>query len=66
MTAIRLRAERRTGELLVEMEKHHGGNPNLSPRSDRLAARLRDLDITKDESSLWQRLAKIRYSGYPD
>ena len=33
---IRLRAERKLGELLADMDKHPGGNVNRSQRCDRL------------------------------
>ena len=49
-TKIRLWAERRAGELLAEMEKANGGNPNLSSRHDRLPT-LKALGITRDQSS---------------
>jgi hypothetical protein len=58
VSEIRIRAERRTGELLREMAKHKGGNPNLSSVDDGLK-KLADLKITRDESSLWQKLAEI-------
>lgn len=58
VTEIRVRAERRTGELLRDMDKHRGGNPNLSSRDDGLKT-LANLGVTRDESSLWQRLAAI-------
>jgi len=58
VTEIKLRAERRAGELLREMEKHPGGNPNLSPHNDRLK-RLRDSGVSRDQSSDWQKLASI-------
>jgi hypothetical protein len=54
-TEIKLRAERRTGELLREMGKHPGY------RGDRVvtAPRLRELGISKRQSSAWQRLSEI-------
>jgi hypothetical protein len=56
VTEIRLRAERRTGELLRGMQKHRGGNPNLSNRDDGLLT-LKRLGISRDQSSEWQALA---------
>ncbi len=56
---IRIRAERRAGELLQEMPKHAGGNPNLSSTKDRLEITLRDLGINRNQSSAWQKLAAL-------
>jgi hypothetical protein len=65
-TEIKLRAERRAGELLREMEKNQGGKPEtVNPKPvaspDRLdkAPTLRSLGVTKQQSSDWQKLAKI-------
>jgi hypothetical protein len=55
---IRLRAERRAGELLREMDKHPPGPDRSSPAID-LPPKLSDLGITKDQSSQWQRLAAM-------
>jgi hypothetical protein len=56
---IRIRAERRAGELLKEMPKQHGargaGKKVESPR----ATPLSELGITKTQSSKWQRLADV-------
>ena len=49
---IALRAERRLGEILRE----EGGNPQLSKTS---TVRLDDIGITRDDSSRFQKLAKI-------
>lgn len=66
---IRLRAERRAGELLIEMKgsgqlqkqgdsggnrKQTSGSPTSAP-----AAKLADLGITRDQSSKWQQLAAV-------
>lgn len=55
---IRVRAARRAGEVLREMTKHPGGNPNLSPPTTGWA-RLTDMGITRDQSSRWQRMAVV-------
>jgi phage N-6-adenine-methyltransferase len=68
-TEIRMRAEIRAGELLLEMEKNKGGGEkgvgrrgaknavaNGVPHS---APKLDDLKITKKQSSRWQKLAKL-------
>jgi len=57
-TEIRVRAERRAGQLLEGTEKSKGGNPNLSSGKDRLPT-LKSLGITRNQSSSWQKLAAI-------
>jgi hypothetical protein len=65
---IRLRAERRAGQLLLDMEKNPGTRGAGRPRKDGTrfersntpttkAPKLEDIGITKDQSSKWQRLA---------
>lgn len=67
---IRLRAERRAGQLLLEMEKNPGRRGEGRPRKDgtkvrrsntttALPPKLDDIGITKDQSSKWQRLALL-------
>jgi len=61
---IRLRAERRSGQLLAEMEKAKGtagsGSNQHEVWSHRSTAPvLSDLGISKDQSSQWQKLAKV-------
>ncbi len=61
-TEIKLRAERRAGEILRETPKQHGsllqGNV-LLPRTDMRSARqLKELGVSQQESSRWQRIAK--------
>jgi DNA N-6-adenine-methyltransferase (Dam) len=67
-TGIRLRAERRAGELLAEMQKAKGaaGNPGgrgakivRSPDATAQSPKLSDLGISKTQSSRWQQLAKL-------
>lgn len=62
-TEIKVRAERRTGELLREMEKHKGnlrkGKSPQSSGNDHGGIRLSEIGITKNDSSTWQKLAKI-------
>ena len=68
-TDIKLRAERRAGELLRDMPKNRGaqgaangrdasGGPVVVPPEDN-TPKLADLDITKNESSRWQKLAAM-------
>jgi hypothetical protein len=63
-TEIRLRAERRAGQLLKEIEKNKGargsGSNQHEVRShDATAPKLSDLGINKSQSSRWQKLADI-------
>jgi hypothetical protein len=67
---IRLRAERRAGQLLSDMEKNPGTRGAGRPRKDgsRITQsrastanppKLDEIGITKDKSSKWQRLALL-------
>lgn len=67
---IRIRAERRAGQLLLEMEKNPGTRGEGRPRRDgtkirrsadstALPPKLEDIGISKDQSSKWQRLALL-------
>lgn len=61
---IKLRAERRAGELLAEIDKAKGGNPKLQsilkPTGDTLSpVALEDLGISKKQSSRWQLEAEV-------
>jgi hypothetical protein len=67
---IRLRAERRAGQLLIEMEKNPGTRGEGRPRKDGTKIRrsgvrtaypptLDQIGISKDQSSKWQRLALL-------
>ena len=67
-TALRLRAERRAGELLREMEKNKGarGNPGgqgakivRSRDATAQAPKLSDVGVSKTQSSRWQKLAAL-------
>jgi N6-adenosine-specific RNA methylase IME4 len=63
-TKIRLRAERKAGELLAEMkergERDNGkGNSNPALKSQRATSKLSDLGVSKTQSSNWQKLARI-------
>ena len=55
---IRLRAERRVGELLREMPRNVGGRPTETCRDDRQVS-LGQLGVSRDESSAFQRMAAI-------
>jgi hypothetical protein len=61
---VRLRAERRAGEMLAEMaergERDNGkGNRNPGLKSHAGTPKLADLGITKSQSSRWQHLARL-------
>ena len=67
---IRLRAERRAGQLLLDMEKNPGTRGTGRPRKDGTKfersstttanpPKLEEIGITKDQSSKWQRLALL-------
>jgi N6-adenosine-specific RNA methylase IME4 len=62
-TEIRMRAERRAGELLAEMEKNKGAVPGRTGRKGKPVLddtpKLSDLGINKTQSSRWQRLAAL-------
>ena len=68
-TEIRMRAERRAGELLREIEKNKGARGQLRGRDNSGGLRQRppedktpklsDLNVTKSQSSRWQRLAGL-------
>jgi hypothetical protein len=59
---IRIRAERRAGDMLKEMEKHPPGPIPVKDRlhdATNLPPRLDDLGISKSQSSRWQAIASI-------
>jgi hypothetical protein len=67
-TEIRLRAERRAGELLKEMEKNKGARSQSHPKTGSSKQRppvtddtpkLSDLGVSKTQSSRWQKLADL-------
>lgn len=56
---IRLRAERRLGEILRTLPKHKGGRPTETPRSNEEVPALGEIGITWTQSSAWQRIASL-------
>jgi hypothetical protein len=56
---IRLRAERKCGELLRDREKAKGGRPPETPNGNGGVSPLSDLGITHNQSSQWQKLAGV-------
>lgn len=71
-TEIRLRAERRAGELLLEMPKNKGARSQSHPKTGGRTKlppvdstpKLSDLGVTKDQSSKWQKLAKLEETEF--
>ena len=61
--AIRIRAERKAGQILATMDKAKGGGDVKLPKNQRspggTGETLADLGISKNQSSKWQRLASI-------
>ncbi len=60
--AIRIRAERRVGQLLKEMEQRgtrEGRGGDRRSKSKSRATTLNDLGVSKDQSSQWQKLADV-------
>lgn len=60
---LRLRAERRLGELLRDMPKNPGGDP--SKRNDQPPT-LGEIGITRAQSSTWQRIATLAEEEFND
>jgi len=56
---IKIRAERKGGLILKEMEKHPGGKGLRSHDATAIPVKLSDLGLTKSDSSRWQKSASI-------
>jgi N6-adenosine-specific RNA methylase IME4 len=66
-TEIRMRAERRAGELLIEMaarSERHSGHGDQKSGSQLATPKLADLGINKTQSSRWQQLAALDDSHF--
>jgi hypothetical protein len=61
---IKLRAERRLGEILTTMPKNEGARGVGVPYQDDTAPKLADLGITRVESSRFQQIAKIPETAF--
>lgn len=56
---IKIRAERRAGQLLREIDKHKGGNPNLSHDMTGCPPTLGELGLNRNQSSHYQAIASL-------
>src|SRR5262249_35565350 len=56
---IQLRAERRAGQILKNMEKAKGGRPSETPPQQGGVRTLAEHGITYDQTSAWQKLADV-------
>lgn len=69
-TEIRMRAERRAGELLIEMEdrgeRRAHSQRSRAATSEPLPPKLADLGVSKTQSSRWQRLATLDPETFED
>lgn len=61
VTEIKVRAERKAGEMLAAMQKQNGGHASKarSRSTTELPPTLESLGVSKDQSSRWQKLAAI-------
>jgi hypothetical protein len=69
-TEIRLRAERRAGELLTDMEKNKGAVPGKTGRKGKpvldSTPKLSELNINKSQSARWQKLAAVSDNDFEE
>jgi hypothetical protein len=57
---IRLRAERKAGQLLAKMPKHNGGRPSKTAAPEvAVLGTLKDLGISDKQSAQWQKLGAL-------
>jgi hypothetical protein len=65
-TEIRLRAERRAGELLRDLADRGERAVRKNMKSQPATSKLSDLDINKSQSSRWQKLAEIPEESFEE
>jgi hypothetical protein len=65
-TEIRLRAERRAGELLRDMAQAGERAVRKNMKSQPATSKLSDLNINKSQSSRWQKLADVSTNDFED
>src|SRR5215831_2227184 len=62
-TEIRMRAERKAGELLIEMaargERHEGRGGEFRKEMRKATKTLKDLKVSRTQSSRWQKMARM-------
>lgn len=58
-TEIKVRAERRAGEMLRDMPKHTGGRPSKTTDIVSAVSTLADIGVTDKQSERWQKLAAV-------
>lgn len=63
---IKLRAERRAGEMLASSKKLHGARGAGKKVESNDAIPLKDLGVSRDESSRWQRVASVPESKFEE
>lgn len=61
LAEIKIRAERKAGKILKDIEKNKGGQPSQKNQSHDATSSptLKDMGITKDQSSRWQMEAEV-------
>ncbi len=63
LAVVRVRVQRRAGEILLPLEANKGGGDHRLPRGTG-APTLKDLGVDKKSSSLWKRLARLEQGHF--